>query len=77
MCSSKRADIFNARKQSLGQRHVFTGVCLSTRRGYLVLGSGCVCASGSGGVPLGPGGVHTPPGHTHPVDTPPHTCTLP
>ena len=59
-CGHRRIQgVFTARKRSLGQGNVFTGVCDSVNRG--VHGPGGVCAwfggvHGPGGVVHGPGG---------------------
>ena len=43
--------IFTARKRSLGQFNMFTGVCLSTGGGCLVRGGACSGGCSWGGVP--------------------------
>ena len=69
--------LVTARKQSLGQGNMFTGVCLSTGGQCLVPGGGLVPAGG-GGVPAPGGAWWRPPptaiaaSGTHPTGM--HSC---
>ena len=69
--------VFTARKRSLGQGNMFTGVCLSTGGLVHCPGWGCmvpggawsrgVCVHGPGGVPGGNPPTATAAGGTHPT----------